>query len=219
MSAVYIDIHTHKSETVTSGSAICQIRSIALNNGETVNSACTTAGLQPWYLNDEGSEGALAQLRTLLDNGKLLGIGECGIDKVIETDVNLQKDVFAAQVQLATQYDKPLIIHCVRAFEEVIQTLSSQLFQGKVIFHGYQKNEIMAKQLISKGYYLSFGKAVLNGSMDKVLTETPVDRIFLETDKSPVGIDEIYAYVAGVKQIELTKFKAYIIQNYHSVFE
>ncbi|MGJ1267977.1 TatD family hydrolase [Sphingobacterium spiritivorum] len=219
MSAVYIDIHTHKSEAITPGSAICQIRSIALNNGETVNSARTTAGLHPWYLNEDESESALAQLRTLLDNGKLLGIGECGIDKVIQTDVNIQKEVFAAQVKLAAHYEKPLIIHCVRAFEEVMQTLSAQSFQGKVIFHGYQKNEILAKQLISKGYYLSFGKAVLNGSMNKVLTETPVDRIFLETDHTPVGIDEIYAYVAGVKQIELTKFKAYIMQNYHSVFE
>ncbi|KAF5270282.1 hypothetical protein FQR65_LT17848 [Abscondita terminalis] len=75
----------------------------------------------------------------------------------------------------------------------VLNTIPS----GKSIFHGYQKNEILAKQLISKGYYLSFGKAVLNGSMDKVLTETPVDRIFLETDHAPVSIDEIYAYVAG----------------------
>lgn len=219
MSAVYIDIHTHKSETVTPLSAICQIHSVALNNGETVNSKCTTAGLHPWYLNNEGSENALEQLRTLLDEGKLLGVGECGIDKVIQTDVHIQKEVFAAQIRLAAQYDKPLIIHCVRAFEEVKQTLSSQLFQGKVVFHGYQKNEILAKQLVAKGYYLSFGKAVLNGSMDKVLTEIPVDRIFLETDHAAVGIEEIYAYVAGVKQIELTKFKAYIIQNYHSVFE
>jgi TatD DNase family protein len=130
----------------------------------------------------------------------------------------LQQQLFTAQIQLANQLQKPLIIHCVRAYEEVQHLLQQQHNAVPVIFHGFNKNAVLAQQLISKGYYLSFGKAVLQDAMQEVLRAVPRDKIFFETDDSDYSIETIYTAAATALQIDINSLSLQIQKNAAAVF-
>ena len=113
---------------------------------------------------------------------------------------------------------KPLIIHCVKAFNETFQLLQQQRAQGPVIFHGFAKNSALAKQLVNKGYYLSFGKHLLTPSGAITFKTIPLEYIFLETDDSEIMIEEIYKTAASIKNIDITTLTQQITKNAQRVF-
>ncbi len=177
-----------------------------------------SVGLHPWYINPQTEVNELPLLQQYALNKHVLAIGECGLDKVCSTDFVLQQQLFTAQIQLANQIQKPLIIHCVRAYEEVQHLLQQQSNAVPVIFHGFNKNSILALQLINKGYYLSFGKALLQNTMQEVLRALPADKIFFETDDSDCSIGDIYAVAAKALQIEINSLSLQIQKNAAAVF-
>ena len=111
-----------------------------------------------------------------------------------------------------------MIIHCVRAYAEVQQLLQQQHNTVPVVFHGFNKNEILAKQLIDKGYYLSFGKVLQQPAMQQVIQKLPADKIFLETDDATVEIETIYAWAAQALQIDILSLSLQIKKNAATVF-
>lgn len=214
----YIDIHTHQPDPLLDGS-IVSIRNIALNQHEAIpaEQRCSI-GLHPWYI-DGHTAASLQQLRSGLKQAAVVAVGECGLDKNIAVPFLEQQAVFEQQIQLADEFQKPLIIHCVRAFQEVLTTLSKSQFTLPVIFHGYRKNWILAQQLIGKGYYLSIGAHCLDGSQDEILKNMPLEQLFLETDThTAIQIERIYQYVASVKSIPLAQLMQAVYDNYRRVF-
>jgi TatD DNase family protein len=127
---------------------------------------------------------------------------------------------FQKQVKLANALFKPLIIHCVRAFEEVIDVLDEEKVKVPVVFHGYNKNNILARRLLNKGYYLSFGAALLNGNatIREVVKEVPLGRFFAETDNSGKSIIDIYHCLAEIRKTEVDTIILQLQKNYKSVF-
>lgn len=218
MEQIFIDIHTH--HLLSPSLEVKSILNIELNK-DSIDSISDniTAGLHPWFINESRPLEGILLLEELLENQKILAVGECGLDKIISTDLSVQQEVFREQIRLAHDYRKPLIIHCVRAYEEVLLCLKDERFDGKVIFHGFNKNKKLADSLIAKGYYLSFGKAILNGRLDELLINIPIGYLFLETDDSSIKIQELYDYVAKVKNISLDLLKEKIKENYQLVFE
>ncbi|MFN0082223.1 MAG: TatD family hydrolase [Ferruginibacter sp.] len=147
-----------------------------------------------------------------------MAVGECGLDKVCDTDFALQQDVFAAQVMLANKLEKPLIIHCVRAFEEVLHILRQQNNKVPVIFHGFSKHKELAQNLTSNGYFLSFGKSILSEKKGEILRELPLEKIFFETDNAAVKIETIYEQAAYILNLSLKQIQLQIIKNAQEVF-
>lgn len=218
MTRTYIDIHTHQhySEETERFAVFNMILNV---DSDDHNLPPITAGLHPWHINESDPFKGISILQALLQDNKILAVGECGIDKIIAVPIKIQQDVFQKQVRLAKEYAKPLIIHCVRAFEEVQQVLKSEKFTGYSIFHGFNKNKELAEQLLKKGYYLSFGSSILTGKLDETLKVTPLEQLFLETDDVHTDIRELYAYTAQLKKISLNELKEHIIRNYQLVFE
>ena len=213
----YIDLHTHRSYSIKEGS-ILSIRNIALNYPEEIVSEHCSIGLHPWYINVD-TERDLTLMEHELKRVQVLAVGECGLDKNIDIPLTYQESVFMRQIQLAHINRKPLIIHCVRAFQEVVDSLKKVNFKGAVIFHGYRKNWILGKQLIDQGYYLSIGTHCLNGSQDQFLKNVPLEHLFLETDMDvKVQIATLYQYVARIKSIELEELKRALYYNYRNIF-
>ncbi|MBW7912590.1 MAG: TatD family hydrolase [Taibaiella sp.] len=190
----YIDIHTHK-QSATGLSVINRHEDFA----QALDGVTCSLGVHPWYIQADAPDTQLANLRQYAALPNVIAIGECGLDKATDTDWQLQGRVFAAQIALANELNKPLVIHCVRAYEEVLDILHDSQVAVPVIFHGFNKNAQLAERLINAGYYLSFGAALLNeGSYAaKALTHIPLERIFLETDDSAVPIEQIYETAAG----------------------
>nr|WP_315395513.1 TatD family hydrolase [uncultured Sphingobacterium sp.] len=218
MTQIYIDIHTHQHHS--SETERFDVFNLILNaDPDDHYLPPVTAGLHPWHINESDPFKGISILQELLRDHEILAVGECGMDKVISVPLNVQQDVFQKQVSLAKEYGKPLIIHCVRAFDEVQQVLKSENFTGHIIFHGFNKNRELAEQLLKKGYYLSFGSSILTGKLDETLVATPLEQLFLETDDAHADIRELYAYAAQLKKISINELKENIIRNYQLVFE
>ena len=86
----------------------------------------------------------LSALKIFSKTDSVLAIGECGLDKACDTNFKLQQQVFTTQVNWANEIKKPLIIHCVRAYGEVLSLLQKNNNKVPVIFHGFNKNGAVA---------------------------------------------------------------------------
>jgi TatD DNase family protein len=161
-------------------------------------------------------------LREQSEYPAMLAIGEAGLDKLCDTPWTEQTAAFDLCIELAIQLKKPLIIHCVRAYEEVLQQLRRHSFlpAGKAVFHGFNKHPHTAAMLLKTGCYLSFGAALLrsNSHAAEALQQTPADRFFLETDDKDVFIQEIYARAAAIRDINEGILASEIRQNAITIF-
>jgi TatD DNase family protein len=177
-------------------------------------------GIHPWYIVDNRVETDLEIIESVLNQGKCLAIGECGLDKRIEVPMDLQQAVFEKQLLLAQKYDVPVVIHCVAAFQEVIAIKKKMNITVPLIIHGFSKNKQTAKQLIDNGFYISFGKYLLrNSELETVFKSVPNDRFFLETDTIEENIDVVYALAAKYKDVNLEEIQKQINSNFQAVFK
>ena len=181
-------------------------------------------GIHPWKIEENGVKSELKIIESKLQTINCLAVGECGLDKRIETPLEIQIAVFENQLHLAEKYKKPVIIHCVAAFQEVIEVKKRLAISVPMIIHGFSKNELVARQLIENGFYLSFGKYLLQSrslgtELESVFKSIPNHRFFLETDTIEDGIYEVYALAAKYKNITLDELQKQIGNNYKNVFD
>jgi len=215
----YVDIHCHNAN----GIQTLEVLSIDTLDFDptTTNNRFYSLGLHPWYIDRQDIQTALKKIASCDGDSKLLAIGECGLDKTITTPLSLQTEVFNAQIKLAEQLGKPLIIHCVRAYNELIQLKKSgNSTEIGWIIHGFNANPALADQLIKHGFYLSFGAALLNpcSRAGQALLETPQNRLFLETDTAELAIDAIYAAAAKMLGVDVATLRQQILDNFKRVF-
>lgn len=177
-------------------------------------------GIHPWYIDKERLEDDLQVMDSKVLDYNYLSIGECGLDKRIEIPFELQEEVFEKQLLLAQKHNKPIIIHCVAAFQEVIAIKKRLKITVPMIIHGFSKNKQVAKGLIDNGFYISFGKYLLvNPELETVFQSIPNDRFFLETDTVEEGIEEVYALAAKYKNWSIDELQQQIKSNFATVFK
>lgn len=176
-------------------------------------------GIHPWKIDENNVEAELLIVEDKLKNNNCLALGECGLDKRIETNLDLQTQVFEKQLLLAEKYKKPVVIHCVAAFQEVIAIKKKMKISVPMIIHGFSKNSQIANQLTENGFYVSFGKYLLrNPELEFVFKNIPNNQFFLETDTIEEGIDEVYKLAAKYKNIEVEELIQLIKSNVKTVF-
>lgn len=177
-------------------------------------------GIHPWYINEDKLSIDLQTIEQKLALHNCLALGECGLDKRIEIPLETQINVFKAQIFLAEKCQKPLVLHCVAAFQEIIQIKKELNIKVPLIIHGFSKNKQIAKQLLDNGFYLSFGKYLLqNPELKTVFQSVPNDRFFLETDTVEELLEEVYALAADYKNIEIEEIKEIVASNFEKVFQ
>lgn len=142
-------------------------------------------GLHPTSVK-ENYKDELAHLSSMLSKRKFYAVGETGIDLYWDTStLAIQQQAFKYQIQLAKQYQLPIVIHCRDAFDEIFEVLESenhsQLFG---IFHCFTGNLEQAKKAISFNMKLGIGGVATfkNGKIDQFLSEIDLKHIVLETD-------------------------------------
>ncbi len=168
-------------------------------------------GIHPWHI-DTGST-QFETLSKFASCPNVLAIGECGLDKLCNTDFQLQEKIFIQQVGLANELGKPLIIHCVKAFTELFFILRKQQIKVPVIIHGFNKNIRLANELIQYGYYLSFGKAVFNTNMQEVIKSTPIHQLFFENEDAHLSMQSIYEKAAALLGMTINDLSLQVQQN------
>jgi TatD DNase family protein len=176
-------------------------------------------GIHPWYIDEKRLESDLACITEKLQLAPCLALGECGLDKRIDIPMSLQISVFKKQLEIVKQTKKPIVLHCVAAFDEMIAIKKEMKLENPMIIHGFSKNEQVAQLLLNNGFYLSFGKYLLrNPEMEKVFKFASENQILLETDTIEESIYEVYEKAAAVKEISLAEMKAIVFDNFSRIF-
>lgn len=179
-----------------------------------------STGIHPWYIDIDKLEEYLAIIDQRLGMNNCLALGECGLDKRIEIPLNVQQEVFEKQLLLAKKHQKPVILHCVAAYQETIAIKKQLKIEEPMIIHGFSKNAQVAKQLLDNGFYISFGKYLLrNPELSAVFATVPNDRFFMETDTIEEGLELVYEKAATAKNIDLEELKNIVSNNFKTVFK
>ena len=176
-------------------------------------------GIHPWYIDENRLESDLKIIEEKLQLKECLALGECGLDKRIEIPLHLQIEVFEKQIALAEKYQKPLVLHLVAAFDELIEIKKRLKISVPIVIHGFSKSEELAKQLLNNRFYLSFGKYLLrNPELKTVFKSVPNDKFFLETDTIEETLEEVYALAANYKNISMESMQVLVQENWKTVF-
>jgi len=172
-------------------------------------------GIHPKDIDVNNLDNQFKWMRNMISEN-CFAIGECGLDSFAEAEEKIQEEVFLRQIRFANEVKKPIIIHCVRKFYEVISF--KKYAEQPMIIHGFNKKERIAEDLLKNNFYLSFGKAVLyNLSLQNTLKITPLDKIFLETDNDDFSIEELYGKVSEIKGISLENLNKQILENLETI--
>lgn len=225
----FVDIHTHFPK---SAEGLISIQNFTQNEWENRSNSVlasrllgkgrqpSSAGLHPWYLTKENAEKDFERLAQFADNQNVVAIGECGLDRLRGESLDFQTAVFAKQIQLAESVQKPVVIHCVRAYNEVI-TLKKKLKPSiPLIIHGFNKNESVLRSLLDAGFYISIGTAILRGDkkFNQMVLQIPLEQLFFETDDTDMAVHSVYAAYSEIAKINLSTLKSIIYGNCKKVF-
>lgn len=211
----YINIHSHHSQKTDDEIVV---KNLAPNQ-YSVDDYCSV-GIHPWFVKEAEFENDLLLLTELATKKNVLAIGECGLDKLVDTDFLLQEYVFKQQIKIAEQVRKPIIVHCVKAFDALVKIKKDLNITVPMIVHGYNNNKQIAEQLVKNDFYLSFGKALLknDSNASDIIAITPNDKFFLETDDSELSIQSVYETAASLKGLQIEELKKQLILNFKTVF-
>ena len=174
-----------------------------------------SVGIHPKDI-DENWEENFEKIKEISLLPNCVAIGECGLDGLISVNENLQKEVFEKHILWANQINKPVIIHCVKRFSEIIPF--QKIAEIPLVIHGFNKKKTIADEMLRHGFYLSFGKSVLHSlSLQSILKEFPLEKIFLETDDANFNIEELYQKTAEIKGISIENLHNKILKNLESL--
>ena len=212
----WIDIHTHLNETADD---IIKIQNLFPDEYKKAEGySFVSMGIHPWYVNDWEHKYSWLEKNITQINA----IGETGLDKICKTPFECQIEVFEKQLELAEKFNKPVIIHCVKAYSELIQIKKQKFPDLTWIIHAFNENKQIAEQLLNLGCYFSFGKFIMiDGTKARSSYDIlPLERIFFETDEQEcLSIQKVYNMGASLKGMEIEVLKERIYSNFVTVFD
>lgn len=240
MSVPYINIHTHRLPDYYDGIAEDNRQIIFLNcdysdeiedkdisvtpiynnkptdtNNQNLRNIYYSVGIHPWSsisaVNDEGfTTDCIKAMQQKLSMESVALIGESGLDSLRGANLEVQRQLFIHQIQLSETFHKPMIIHCVKAFPELLEIRKSTGASQLWIIHGYRNKNEQARQLMQNGIQISFGPRFNEGAM-KLAWEKGM--MWLETDESECPIQEMYRIASECLEVPIEQIKEQIIKQ------
>ena len=188
-----LDIHTHNAQT----------------HAQTID----TVGIHPWHT----LIGDVAEVERRTPS--VDAVGEIGLDYACDVPREEQTALFRAQLAIAERLGKPVVLHCVRAFEDVIKVVADYHLRA-VIFHGFIGSAEQAQRAVAQGHYLSFGERTSRSPKTiEALRSTPLSHLFVESDESTSPIEEIYAKIAELRGVEVSELLQATEDNFRRIFQ
>lgn len=182
-------------------------------------------GLHPIFIkNHESQYLDMLEQYTIVQNTKL--IGEIGLDKRIES-FDRQLNFFKAQISIAKNLAKPVIIHSVKSHNEIIKTIKDIKFTHGGIIHAFNSNMNIAKTYIDLGFKLGVGGLISHPKtkLSNILKDIPIQSLVLETDSpdiplfnsnginTPLNIPKIFELLCDIYQSNTDILKRQIYTN------
>lgn len=177
-------------------------------------------GIHPIFISKSDLQKDLETISTHLKNKKCLALGEIGLDKLTEVDFDLQIKVFQLQLEIAEAHHIPVIIHCVRSYQEILKIRKNMKLTIPFIFHGFNKNQQIVQQIINNNCIPSFGKNLLNNpNLQTIFANLSNTDFLLENDDSQIPIEEIYSEAADIKKCTMDELEILVSQNFNRIFK
>jgi TatD DNase family protein len=193
-----------------------------------------TVGVHPNYVAEESAE-RLPQLRGLQANPCVVAIGEIGLDYHYGLEhKDRQADFFRQQLQIATEFNRPVVIHCRQAADDTLAILA-EFPSVRCVFHCFTGTRDEATRILDRGFFLGFTGPITFKKSDElreVVQLTPMDRLFVETDapylspephrkqkiNEPALVMHVAEMVATVKQMTLREIDQRTTENARRFF-
>jgi TatD DNase family protein len=215
---MFTDIHTHLRKNSLKKKCIINFFPFELDKDTLCQEAYFSIGLHPKYISNKKLTSYLEKTEKLsiLDNA--VAIGEIGLDRYYP-NFNLQEEVFEKLLILAEKQDLPVIIHCVKAYSEIIH-FRKKYNKTPWIIHGFRGKKELCFQLINHDIYISFGAALQNPatSLIETVKDIPLDKVLFETDETKVDIKDIYKAFADIKNIFLNELELKVSKTTKYIF-
>ncbi len=219
--APYVDFHTHCRR----GDAL-EILNIDPLNEESFVLAVEcglpfSVGMHPWRTaeNTERLNEAFERMDRVAQNGQAMAIGECGLDWSVDVDRRLQTEVFERQLELAKQCNLPVILHCVRAFEDVMSRLVRAKAE-RAVFHSFIGSTEQVARVVSKGYFCSFSpRSLASARTCEVIRRITPSALLIERDECECPIDEVYSAVAALRGCSIGELREIVFDNYKRLID
>lgn len=204
-----IDIHSHKRN-------VNYLTIVNKSDSNVTESDCFSFGIHPW--NTSEIEDNFLNFEKEISLIKCLAIGEIGLDKLNGPKIDVQKKVFLKQIEISEKYELPIILHCVKSWNEISEIRKLLNPIQSWIYHGFNKAGII-NEVLKSDIYVSIGSSIFtNIKLQEIVNLIPNDKLFLETDDSNLDIFEIYKKVSEIKKIPLSELEEIIEQNFKRVF-
>lgn len=221
-SAKYIDFHTHKAPT---NNEVISIVNVFLqkefDTTKQKGDFVTSTGLHPWHIDDFKTYDITSFLEAALVQNQSVCIGECGLDRCIETDFSIQKEIFIQHVNVSQKLNLPIIIHCVRAYNDLIEIYKTHNKKNIAwIIHGYDANHQTTELLQKNNFYFSVGNAIFNenSKIRKSIEIINPKSLFFETDDCILSVETIYREAKLLLNTNIEDLKILIYNNFKQLF-
>lgn len=208
-----LNIHTHEANA-SQAIINCFVKDLKENSLAFKPQKSYSVGIHPLDITPENRTEQLAHLRTVSLNPQIVAIGEVGLDYRASASQTEQHEVLKEVIALSNERNLPLIIHCVKEVDHLLAIQKAYHPQTPWIWHGFRGKKEQMKQLVNRGFYLSYG-AYYN---KEALLETPIERLFLETDTATVSMLTLLEQVAQIKGISTETLRAALLENSRKVF-
>lgn len=214
----FYDIHTHDAPVPTdeeeqSQPCILNVYPLGFEDAKDASLGCSfSCGVHPWY--SENSNPQISFLEEIAGDRRIVAIGEAGYDKLKGPDMQTQKIAFEKQVELSERLQKPLIIHCIKAWDELFASQKKYKPTQAWIIHGYKGKPELTRQLLKHGFKFSFGEKYNRESLSII----PMNSIFCETDVSDISIVSVYENLSEDLGISVEELCSQVEQNIMEIF-
>jgi len=214
----FIDIHSHKPEEEEGVFRV--FNAFSSDYPQVPSGKPISIGLHPWHISEEEISRLPAVLKKGVNLHNMLAFGETGMDSIIKTPLNEQINIFRTHIEAGIQYNKPLIIHCVKAFPELLSLRKEYPKATPWIIHGFNSNQTVAAECINMGIYISLSQRLFRNAekAKQIISQVPLSSIFAETDDDAGSISEVYETAADLYGKSVGEIKEHILKNFNRVF-
>ena len=220
-SAPYIDFHTHCRVATE-----VEVLNVDALDEVAVARACEeglpfSVGVHPWRadVTAEQLQRAYLRIERCVSADGFVAIGECGLDWVSEVPRVTQMAVFEQQLDLACRLSVPVVLHCVRAFEEVSQVLRKYCVE-RAVFHSFIGSTQQAERIVREGYLCSFSpRSLASARTCEVIRCIAPSAILVESDESTEPIESVYERIAELRGCPVEELRQIVNDSYKQLID
>lgn len=211
----YIDFHTHSAGGSTDTIVIKNLMAGDDVPADFPANTLFSAGIHPWQLTEENLENLQTELLLTVAHPHVVMIGEAGFDRLRGAPEDVQYRAFLFQAHIAEEMGKPVVVHCVKGWDE-LRRARREVKPGRPwVIHGFRGSGSLAESLAGEGFWFSLGT---KGLRPEVLVSVSHERLLLETDESGQEIAEVYRLFAAAAGYDEHETENLLRNNFKSLF-